>query len=310
MFKKDNKSYETVLKYNMILDIPNIKYIKELDKNKINNMKFGNEILNFYKVLITLRDVDLSYLYLNIENLKSQNIGSLIGEKARAGYSVRNNSIVFKDYFNSNEIYHELLHLSSSTFDRGRLCEFCGFSQYNYILNIKIGTSLNEGYTEYLNEKLFNNQSNVYIIEQNFAKAVEQIVDPVVMKKLFFKANLKELVDILSRYSDIDKTLEFIESLDYISNNSNKIFNKEKLNKKVYDVINKIIEYLINAYLTKLNIDLNNSSISRDEYDNNIEEFINNLGFFNYYTENKSYPMRFISRRKVLKIYKKIIKNR
>ena len=308
MFKRNNKKYELTLKYDMILESPNIKYIKALDKEKINSVEFGSTILNFYKVLITLRDVDLSYLYLNIETLETRNIGSLIKENARAGYSVRYNSIVFKDYFNSDEIYHELLHLSSAIFDKKKLTEFCGFSQYNYILNLKIGTALNEGYTEYLNEKLFNNKSNVYIIEQNFAKAVEQIVDPVIMKKFFFKANLKELLDILSIYSSMDKTLEFIELIDYISSNSNKIFTKEKLEKKIYDIVNIIIEYLINTYLTKLNIDLNNSSISKDEYDENIEKFINNLGSFNYYSENKSYPMRFISKRKVLKIYKKIIK--
>lgn len=308
MFKRNNEKYELTLKYDMILDPPNIKYTKALDKEKINSMEFGSVILDFYKALITLRDVDLSYLYLNIETLETRNIGSLLKEGTRAGYSVRYNSIAFKDYFNTDEIYHELLHLSSSMFDREKLCEFCGFSQYNYITNIKIGTALNEGYTEYLNEKLFNNKSNVYIIEQNFAKAVEQIVDPVVMKKFFFKANLKELLDILSIYSSMDKTLEFIELIDYISSNSNKIFTKEKLEKKIYDIVNIIIEYLINTYLTKLNIDLNNSSISKDEYDENIEKFINNLGSFNYYSENKSYPMRFISKRKVLKIYKKIIK--
>ena len=217
MFKRNNKKYELTLKYDMILEPPNIKYTKALDKEKINSMEFGNVILDFYKALITLRDVDLSYLYLNIETLETRNIGSLIKENARAGYSVRYNSIVFKDYFNSDEIFHELLHLSSSIFDRERLCEFCGFSQYNYITNMKIGTALNEGYTEYLNEKLFNNKSNVYIIEQNFAKAVDKIINPVTMKKLFFKANLKELIDILSKYSSMNKTLEFIELMDYIS---------------------------------------------------------------------------------------------
>ena len=308
MFKKSRQNYETKITYDMILDTPKIKYTKYLDKNKLNNMEFGKEILNFSSDLLTLKDIDFSYFYSNIENLQTQNIGGLIQENTRAGYSVRYNYIVFKDYFSSNEIYHELLHLSSAIFDKQRLTEFCGFSQYNYISNLKIGTSLNEGYTEYLNEKIFNNPSNAYIIEKNIAKAVEQIIDPVIMKKLFFKANLKELINILSKYSTIEKTLEFIELLDYISINSNKIFNKEKIDKKFYYYIDKILEYLIETFINKLNNDLNNSSISKDEYDEKVEIFINNLGSFDYYHDNKIYPMNFISKKKILKIYRKTIK--
>ena len=308
MLKNKKNNQDKKVCFDMILNSPNIKYIKALDSNKIDNMKFGKNILEFSKILLTLKNIDFSYFYRNIETLKTQNVGGLIKEDTRAGYSVKYNFIIFKDYFNPYEMYHELIHLSTSIFDNINYVEFCGFSQYNYKTNLKIGIGINEGYTEYFNEKIFNNKTNTYIIEKSIAKSIEQILGSINMERLFFKANLKELIIKLSEYNSLDNTLEFIQLFDYISDNSIKFFNKEKLGKKFYKAIDKIFDYLILTYITKNKSDLSNDIISKDEYDNNLEIFINNLGAFNYYKDNIEYPMRFISEKKVIKKMKKIIK--
>ena len=301
MFRKNSNSYNTNTNYNMILNSPKLHSTKPFNFEKILSMKFGNDILNFSKKILQLNDVNLSYFCINIENLQIQNIGSLLKEGTRAGYSVRYNSIAFKDYFDSNEVYHELLHLSSATYDRINQVEFCGFSQFNYRTNLKIGTALNEGYTEYLNEKLFNTNSNVYIIEKNLAISLEKVVGSTTMRKLFFEANLKGLIEKLMNYSTFLEIILFIESIDYVSNNADKIFSLKKIDKKLLGRMELITDYLINTYVKKLERDLKNNIISKDEYEFNLEGFANSLGSFDYYIDNKIYPLRFISERKILK---------
>ena len=44
------------------------------------------------------------------------------------------------------------------------------------------------------------------------------------------------------------------------------------------------------------------------EYNLNLEKFINELGSFNYYSDGKIYPMRFINEKEILKTLKAIKK--
>ena len=308
MFKSKKNIVIKILDFNSIEKSPNKNEIKELNKNKLMSMEYGKNILEFSKKLLDLKGVDFSYFYRNIETLKTQNVGSLIDKNVRAGYSVRQNLIVFKDYFLNHEIDHELLHLSSSLFDKERLIEFCGFSQYNCRTNLKVGTCLNEGYTEYLNEKLFNNNSNTYILEKNISKIIEQIIGNIEMERLYFKADLKNLIIRLSKYSNMEKTMEFIQNSDYISANSSELFSKKEADKKFKNILKSCVDYLIYTYTSKLKEDIQNGVINEDEYNLNLEKFINELGSFNYYSDGKIYPMRFINEKEILKTLKAIKK--
>ena len=310
MFNKKENDNKVIINYEMIKKTPNFHYIKPLNRKLISNIKFGNEILQFSDILLSLKDIDFSFFYFNIDNLKIQNIGGLIQKNARAGYSVRYNYIGYKDYFDSHEICHELLHLSSSIYDPNNYMEFCGFSQYNYKTDLKIGTALNEGYTEYLNEKIFGNLSNTYIIEKNLSSCIETIVGPTLMKRMFFKANLKGLIDILKNYNSLDETIKFIQSMDYISNSSNDLFSGKKLNNTFYKNMDFIIDYLITTYLNKLEYDLNINIINKDEYNDNLEKYLDSLGTFDYKFENKNYSINFISNGKITRKLKRILKTK
>ena len=52
-----------------------------------------------------------------------------------------------------NVIAHELLHMATSKEDDFAMC--CGFQQYNKKTKTLIGTALNEGYTEHINQQHF-----------------------------------------------------------------------------------------------------------------------------------------------------------
>ena len=92
---------------------------------------------------------------------------------------------------------HELLHLAS----RKRVGKII-LSGFRQVTNQTImGRYLNEGYTEYLNQKYFSKKDRtVYAEAVTFAQGIERIVGRKKMEKLYFDANLLGLIDHLGKY--------------------------------------------------------------------------------------------------------------
>lgn len=306
MFK--NRKINTI-SFNLIENSPKILDIGKFNINEKIESKYKNIIVEFSQKILNLKSINFSYLYNNLRTLKTQNIGSLIKENARAAYSVKYNLIVFKDFFEKNEVMHELLHLSSGIYDSKKNIEFCGFSQSNYKYGFSVGTGLNEGYTEYLNEHIFNNKYNVYIIEKNIAKCIEMIIGNIEMKKLFFKADLKELILRLSQYNSLNETMDFLCHLDYVNEKSIDFFSKKR-DKQFNYCLKFCVKYLIYSFINKLNHSIELKEINKDEYNLYLDKFLDTLGSFNYYEYNNEYFLRFISEKEIIKILNKVKRGR
>ena len=140
-----------------------------------------------------------------------------------AEYDSNTNQIIFypqeyeklgedKDTFISSAITHELLHMASS-YKKG-LIRICGFSQ-TLANSYEIGYGINEGFTEYLNCKYFNQKSvPAYEPLQNITKIIAEIVGVETMEKLYFQGNLKGLVNELSKYQSEEQSLDLIYDID------------------------------------------------------------------------------------------------
>lgn len=89
-------------------------------------------------------------------------------------------------------MFHELLHMASNN------DTISGFS------NKKIGRGLNEDYTEYLLKKYFSKKFNIYPRNVIFS-LIEKMVGEEKMEELYFKSDIKGLIDSLSKYCDEDK---------------------------------------------------------------------------------------------------------
>jgi hypothetical protein len=168
---------------------------------------------------------DLSAFHHNIKNLKVTNkIGMLsrdmeINRNSYAGlYFPEENRIYLSPSYSYLHLTHEMLHLASSRISGTTV--FCGFNQIQRNSGYSIGRGLNEGYTELLNNRYFNNNrlyTDSYILEQAFAHGIENLVGHYRMEDLYFKSNLKGLADQLSRYYTYEEFEHLVVSLDVIS---------------------------------------------------------------------------------------------
>lgn len=143
-------------------------------------------------------------------------------------------------------IPHELIHMASSIIINNIF--YCGF--YQVSKDIKIGYSLNEGYTELLTERYFSFKSNSYDFELSIASLIEKILDREYMTEMYFTMNLKSVFENLSHLSNEKETYNFLKNLDFITENkfNRGLIIKEKINNKLCEIGN----YLIKVFQQKL----------------------------------------------------------
>ena len=217
---------------------------KRINLRKEISLEEKKEIYKFIKVV--LKNFDLSVLtnfYNNINDLKV--------EKNKNNYS---NRYYFKDnsikYVHIPAIYHELFHMSSTHFD-------------------------NHGET-------INCYSGFSFIEKSIASQVEKIVGKSLMERLYLTANLKGLIDELNKYKNEEEIAKFLINFDFIF----KYFRTKcwldniKIEKIRISLIN-MYNFLISAYINKLKEELNNKTITADEFLNLSFEYIKS--FSNYF---------------------------
>lgn len=182
-------------------------------------------------------------------------------------YSPKGNEFIRKLFKSESELTlegeysHELLHMSSTIKKKNKVCS--GFYHY-YIapyINSSIGLGINEGYTDLLNERIFNvkNNGGLYEIYKIVSEMVENVVGKDKMTQLYFTANLKGLVLEMSRYISQHETKNFIINLDLMVKNPNKI--------------KEIINYLLDLYTNKIKNDIANKKITTEEATSQYEDF-------------------------------------
>lgn len=275
------KLYKNMNKYYIINEKPIIKeeeYTCPIVEDKYKN--FYIFVNNFINIMESNLSKDNKYImYHNLKTFTFSNydeaniLTKLLTHLGICGnYNYRKNNIFVNDNNISVEkysliIYHELLHMSS----------YCKSNNNTYVgfRNNFIGNAINEGYTQLLTERYFNNGNRYLICSYNYyvniAKIIEDIVGKEMMTDLYFNADLNGLIKELNNYAKKDDIIDFLLNLDtkfrfdfrlsYFLNNNNSF------------LINNINNFLINTYINKLII----NNAQKDIITNSIIELNNKL---------------------------------
>ena len=168
------KLYEKVRKkYDERISNLVIRYVKTLEANNLNFPMFYSNINTLKMKLFSEKEK---------QEIKKMN--------CRGAYNTKNSELKFLNFDFEDYIDHELLHASTSVFDKKNKTAYCGFHLKNDTVDIGVG--INEGYTQVLGESE--------------------------MLKLYSSYNLDGLISELSKYFYKDKVVKFIEDLDIACN--------------------------------------------------------------------------------------------
>ncbi len=241
--------------------------------------KSNGYLTNFENIISNNIDKDdLSNFYRNIKTLvfkiKAFNPNVSFWTTVTGNYDSKKNKI--NVYEASDDIiYHELLHMASSFYQKGIWRE--GFFLRDS--NVKsLGVGLNEGYTELLARRLFNIDSKVcngYEYQVYIVRLLERIIGKDYMQRYYFNANLPGLIDDLSQYNSQEDIIKFLHNTDYILNVLDKaaVFRKNQ----VCSILTKINEFLSKTYMKKMYLEYQAGTISRKNMLTKIALFNNQL---------------------------------
>lgn len=302
-----NKKYKlerNIIEKHFTIKTPFI--LKQENKNKVLEQKDNeiNDIITEFIEIITNTQPkeNIENLNNNLSTLKIKNEGLkhylrnirllIISERFSPGgyHNERNKIIIINTNLYPEKIrpeinkmdlryvmYHELLHFASSVsglkqklLNKGISCT--GFYQ-SLTDNIEIGRGLNEGYTEFLNNRYFvkKYQETGYDYEMSIAQIIEKIIGRRKMENLYFNANLEGLVQELSKYSDVNDAKEMVLNLDLIT----KSLTKDYITNEDINISNKkITDYLTKIIMKKYTIMLAQNKITEKEYYEDLKTLI------------------------------------
>lgn len=207
-------------------------YIKYMEQIKISNP----EVYNFYeklkeKVVFT----NLQYFLRNSVSLKiEKNLKNNI--KYAGVYSNLDNKITIC-IDTKGVLYHELLHVASAIREGQDIDGF----HYNTREIGNFGVGLNEGYTEILNNRFFNNNNKAYIYHQKLALLIEKFYDNKDdMVEDYFNGNIFNVIRVLLKSMSLEDAIDIIvdmDNLDYKSENY--LIDYYKIKRKIKKIYKK-----------------------------------------------------------------------
>lgn len=232
---------------------------------------YDRAICEFYQVSENnFQHCDLSAFYKNLQTLKVKarkiNLADIISQRftgtiSPGEYNVKLNKMNLLDGDNQpikGVTNHELLHMASTKHTEDTI--FCGFAQINKESKEKVGNALNEGYTEYLNKKYFNNTlPSTYANELVLSQGIELIVSSRKMEELYFSADLNGLIEELCKYTTRENAENIITKMDEIEKDKR----KPELKQKEYRELRQEIALV---YLEKQQQLLEQGLISEETY--------------------------------------------
>lgn len=235
--------------------IPEIKGSQEFDLSKINK-KYQPRVKAFHTILkesVTSECLNTFYDRITTSTITYNKLKNFLYRfcymKVTGEYLVKENEIhLYVNRGQRTTLTHELLHLSSSYVNEESKHYQIGFYQENPTL--VLGDALNEGYTEYLTNKLFHlgYNSSDYLYESIIAMLVEEVLGDQTMQKLYFTGDLYNLINNLCQYTTIDNVKKFLFLADYVLNNRYKM-TREKASVESISYIN---QFLLEVYTNKL----------------------------------------------------------
>ena len=247
--------------------------------------KFGDDVVNFTNTLIKqFPEETLNNFYHNINSLnmryKNFKIENLLYNTHTIGdYSIKNNRLSIDTEEGLEALPHELFHMASSRFSE-RL-SLSGFEQTSLKLNINIGRGINEGYTQLLTERYFNEYvtSNIYPYEKKIMAEIEEIVGKEQLEKLYLNSNLPGLIRILEKYNEKDNILNFISSIDFLNQNIYKTKANKKTQEAVFNHIERVNNFFIDTYANKLITEYKEKTLPKEEYSKKLEDYTMSHGY-------------------------------
>ena len=195
-------------------DIEELK--QSIDSEKLKQFLFYLEKLKDYTSEENLITV---YKNLNTAKIKKNRLILLFGN---AGIYDPKENIV--KYSVSSSIGHEFLHLSSAYYNSSDDLEIIGFKQMKK--NLSIGYGLNEGYTELLASRIYNNGCKVpaYKNEVKIARLFELFFDDYkTMEKYYFHHDLPAFIRYMETFIPHDEIIKIIYDIDKIKVTGNTI---------------------------------------------------------------------------------------
>lgn len=217
----------------------------------------------------------------NVNEVKIKRTGNVLLSSSIGTYSCKENEI---DYCIISSIYHELFHMASSVFDNDKKLTYSGFRQVccergSELKGTNIGVGINEGYTELLAHRYFEDKhklSKAYKFEVGIVEKLEKIVGQDEMKRLYLNANLMGLIENLKQYSSEEEILNFINSVDLVSKHSGDLFLLG--NDKIKESIMNVYSFLLRTYIVKLKKQIENGILSINEFIEQSTQYIKSLG--------------------------------
>ncbi len=246
------------------------------------DIKYRKQVEDFYRILsLNVKTEYLNAFFNNIKNVrikKSVLIGlfySAIHDGTYASYDITKNKIfLYQEELSGVDFYHELLHLSSSIRNPKNNMYYCGFSQNSS--KTTLGNAINEGYTEYLCSNIFEvDNDSYYQYEMIVAKLLEMIVGKNNMQKLYFNADLYNLVNLLTNVNTLLRIKNFLFKTDYILDKRDS--SNTKINEKVIRYMFDVNFFLIETYRNLLLKIYENKKISINELFYSYKQFMENI---------------------------------
>ena len=227
--------------------------IIERPSTELDRSKFSDRLNNFIdKMEENVNTKNLYSLYNNLDSLDiidndmrlSQR---LTKERISGQYSSISNTVYINTLSKDDSLNHELMHMSSAQVDRHRHnTGFCQTTKPFLFQRRFIGNGLNEGYTELMTDRLFNsNYLSAYHYLSGVCEYIEDIIGKEAMQELYFKSDLRGLINNLSTYADKETVLDLLRFTDTLLY----VISRRVL---VVDDLAKCI-IVINHALTKLN---------------------------------------------------------
>lgn len=261
-----------------------LEYSK-IDIDKIVATKFGESIVKFADVVINnFPAEDLTNFYNNINDLRTrtEKLGIkdvILRSKIHGQYYPETKEIVIYKGAKETTIYHELFHMASSTYKKGK--SYSGFHQEYLLDHVSLGKGLNEGYTELLSRRFFSHYSYVpdaYEYQVFIAEKLEQIIGEEKMQSLYLNSNLKGLIDNLKQYVSEEEIMKFISNTDFIVNHMDDKKLQLFIKNMIGNCLKSINRFIIICYSKKLQQQVKDGEISsNDEMLQKLAEYISSL---------------------------------
>ena len=250
----------------------NNKYEEDIDimcyEDIIND--YENIIKDYLKLFKKIIKIKSNFKNYYIVSTDRNRLRSRHGE-----YCCYENKLILNDL---SSLYHELLHLLSSKYDEENKIAITGFYTYYMDKPIneidEIGVGINEGFTQYLAEKEFDDKNiNVYKTEKKYVKKLVNIIGINIMKKYYFDSDLNGLMEYIENKYNFPKTKfkRIVSYLDYICCYEKiKIFGYPK-----DDQVNECLKQIEDIDIKKIYFELENiiEELSMNVYNNNYKKY-------------------------------------